>query len=691
MELNLSRSVEINPPADPADGVDTPALDIVRGPDRTDTNWARVRSTAAAIAGLAVIALGVVAVVNGPDDDGFEVDAGRSSTTLSDPDQDDLAVAELPEVTELAEAGGDQRPDTPDDDTAVDDTADDDTADDGAVDDGAADDGAADDGAEPSTTESSTTETTPASSIAPAGEEQATAPVAPPAIVDEFTSPGQPRTRTTGRRTAGGTVSVPPYVTLSIPRGQRPSVPAPAPTDSPATDPIVTQPSPTQPSETQPSATQPATQPTSPATQSPPTAAPTTAAPSTAAPTTAAPTTAAPTTAAPLPPPGSAGNVGWNGGGGIGGANCSVQVDPGTPINSAISSAGNGATVCVSASNRGGEKVRVSTPGVRLVATGSVTIGEVIIDADGVKLEGFEIANGVEGVEVLADNVLVRNNYIHDTSSGGLVCGNSRATVCNGIVVANNTVIRNVGVSVEVWGSNVLIERNDIRDPLYVRRDTDTLRVMAGQNQTIRGNYMEIPNINARNADPHPDCIMMFDSDAAQFKDWVTNNDVLIESNICVNDSAHNCFILSGRRQHRSGNFVIRNNVCDHAGANAFFIEDLTNVELSNNLCTGRITKNCIAFVGRVNNAVSQNNLFAGSGKLHQINIPSAVSWTDRSNFQGDPQYADPSNSNPWYRYRPGAGSPVRDAGSGSSLGSSDILGQARVQGPAPDIGPYES
>lgn len=298
------------------------------------------------------------------------------------------------------------------------------------------------------------------------------------------------------------------------------------------------------------------------------------------------------------------------------GVNCTIQVAAGASINDAVAQAGQGATVCVSDSGHSGEQVRIATSGISLVATGRVTIAAVTIDAAGVRLEGFEITGGSEGIAINADDAVVRNNHVHDTSSGGIVCGNSQATVCDGVVVANNTVVRNVGVSVEVWGSNVLIERNDIRQPLYVERDTDTLRVMAGSNQVVRANYMEIPDINAQHGDPHPDCIMMFDSDHAQFADWVTNTGVVIENNICVNDSDHNCFILSGRRQHQSGNFTIRNNVCDHAGANAFFIEDLTNVNITNNLCTGRVAKNCIALVGQVSNVVSQNNVFAGRGSF---------------------------------------------------------------------------
>jgi hypothetical protein len=427
-----------------------------------------------------------------------------------------------------------------------------------------------------------------------------------------------------------------------------------------------------------------------PSSEVPATPLPTSVTPSTAGPPTSTLSTVTPTTKRPSPSS-PADGVGWYGGGGLEGVSCTIQVAAGASIDDAIAQAGRGATVCVSDSGHSGEQVRIATPGVSLVATGRVTIAAVTIEAAGVRLEGFEITNGGEGVTINADDAIVRNNYVHDTSAGGIVCGNSQAAACDGVIVANNTVVRNVGVSVEVWGSNVLIERNDIRHPLYVERDTDTLRVMAGSNQVVRANYMEIPDINAQHADPHPDCIMMFDSDHAQFADWVTNTDVVIENNICVNDSDHNCFILSGRRQHRSGNFTIRNNVCDHAGANAFFIEDLVNVDITNNLCTGRVAKNCIALVGQVSDAVSRNNVFAGEGKLHQINIPSAVTLTESNNYQGELRYADSTNTNPWLRYRPVSGSPVQDAGVALELGPIDILGAPRDQGTAPDIGPYES
>jgi hypothetical protein len=391
-------------------------------------------------------------------------------------------------------------------------------------------------------------------------------------------------------------------------------------------------------------------------------------------------------------------SAGWTGPTPVPPGTCTVQVAASEPIAPALDGASAGDVVCVSESSRTGEAATITTAGVALVADGAVVLPHIAVLADDVRVEGFEITNSLldsaeTGIFIAGRNVTIIGNHIHDTRGEGIICDDDEGETCDGVIIAHNTLARNVGIQVETWGSDVTVEANDIRTPLWSEagRDTDTLRVMGGSNQVVRGNYLEIPDINADTPDPHPDCLMMFDSDQPEYADWVVNVNVVIENNICVNDSDHNCFILSGRRQGRSRDFVIRNNVCDHAGANAFFVEDLDNVLLSNNLCTARVARNCIALVGTVGEVTSQNNVFTGDGVLHQVNTPEQTRLIEHDNYQGDVEFEDPTNANPWLRYRPVSGSALVDIGANDNLAANDILGDLRVQGAGPDAGPYES
>jgi hypothetical protein len=390
--------------------------------------------------------------------------------------------------------------------------------------------------------------------------------------------------------------------------------------------------------------------------------------------------------------------LGWPGPSDAPAGTCDVDVAADDPIGPAIDRASAGDVVCVTSSNRPDEIVTVSTSGIELLADGAVLVAGIDVLANDVLVEGFEVTNDsldpeLVGIYVAGRDVKIVGNFVHDTTAEGIACSDDLGEICDGITIRHNTLLRNVGVQVETWGSDITVEGNDIRVPVWTEegRDTDSLRVMGGSNQVIRGNYFEIPDINEITPDPHPDCLMMFDSENPKYVEWVINVDVVIENNICVNDSEHNCFILSGRQQQRSRGFVIRNNVCDHAGTNAFFIEDIDDVLLANNLCTDRLGRNCIALVGAVGEVTSQNNVLVGDGVLHQVNIPEDTTLVELTNYQGAIEFDDPTSDNPWMRYRPVSDPALVDGGTDSNLANDDIVGNERIQGEGPDIGPYES
>lgn len=379
-------------------------------------------------------------------------------------------------------------------------------------------------------------------------------------------------------------------------------------------------------------------------------------------------------------------------------SDCTTIVNAGGDVQSAIDNADSGHTICVSPANFGSESVTINTNNLTLRASGDVTLGRVNIYADNITLDGFEITSAAlygshPGIEIDGRNATVRNNHVHDTSDYGLSCNNEQFNNCDGLHLHNNTFERNSSIGVETWGSDVIIEYNVISDPVDDPNccDTDALRVMAGSDQTVRGNYFYIgPTAGALTGD-HPDCIMMFDSATPSYQGWTINRDVLIENNICKNDSpgGHNGFILAGRNEHLSRNFVIRNNICDHNGGTCYFISDLDNVELHNNLCTPR-TGVCISNDRTNNNFVVKNNIDS-PGVLEFIRGEDKPGLTASNNYVGTVTYT-PGNGNDYispYFYQ--ATSALTNQGDNSvASGTLDVNFNPRIAGGKIDIGPFE-
>ena len=379
-------------------------------------------------------------------------------------------------------------------------------------------------------------------------------------------------------------------------------------------------------------------------------------------------------------------------------SDCTTIVSAGSSVQSAIDNADSGHTICVSPADHGNESVSINTNNLTLRASGDVTLGRVNIHADNITLDGFEITSTAlhgshPGIEIDGQNAVVRNNHVHDTSDYGLYCENEQFSNCAGLHLHNNTFERNSSIGVETWGSDVIIEYNVISDPVDDPNccDTDALRVMAGSDQTVRGNYFYIgPTAGASTGD-HPDCIMMFDSATPSYQGWTINRDVLIENNICKNDSpgGHNGFILAGRNEHLSRNFVIRNNICDHNGGTCYFISDLDNVELYNNLCTPR-TGVCISNDRTNNNFVVKNNIDS-PGVLEFIRGENKPGLTASNNYIGKVTYT-PGNSNDYispYFYQPT--SALTNQGDNSISSSPlDVNFNPRISGGTIDIGPFE-
>ena len=143
---------------------------------------------------------------------------------------------------------------------------------------------------------------------------------------------------------------------------------------------------------------------------------------------------------------------------------CTVTVQPGQSIQSAIVPARNGAVICV----RGGvytEQVKLKAtnagvtlmayPGEKPILDGKNQVPPVtkknsspallLIDGPNVTVDGFEVRNSTSrGVNISKSGVTVRNLYVHDNKNVGLLVSGSSAVPVRNVLVENSIVHNNI-------------------------------------------------------------------------------------------------------------------------------------------------------------------------------------------------------------------------------------------------------
>jgi hypothetical protein len=150
---------------------------------------------------------------------------------------------------------------------------------------------------------------------------------------------------------------------------------------------------------------------------------------------------------------------------------CTVVVQPGQSIQSAVVPARTGAVICV----RGGvytEQVKLKAvnagvtltayPGEKPILDGKNQVPPVtkkngspallLIDGPNVTVEGFEVRNSTSrGVNISKSGVTVRNLYVHDNKNVGLLVSGSSAVPVRNVLVENsivhNNILKNAGGS----------------------------------------------------------------------------------------------------------------------------------------------------------------------------------------------------------------------------------------------------
>jgi hypothetical protein len=242
-----------------------------------------------------------------------------------------------------------------------------------------------------------------------------------------------------------------------------------------------------------------------------------------------------------------------------------------------------GDTVCFSGTDLADAEVALTRSGslaapIRLIATGA-SVRSVQINADYVIMEGFTVADG-DGVLLKGTGITARNNTIHDTGRGGIICD-----PCTEATLESNTITHVATVGIWISGQRATVAANTIRDIFADHSDADGIRFF-GNGHRITDNT--ITDISARGyaTPPHPDCFQTYD------KNRPPTFDVVISGNACRNVDAQ-CLIATGDQSGNSGappdapSIIFENNLCANNGFQAVNLRRWPNVQIIHNGFTG--------------------------------------------------------------------------------------------------------
>ncbi len=389
---------------------------------------------------------------------------------------------------------------------------------------------------------------------------------------------------------------------------------------------------------------------------------------------------------------------------------CTVTVDPGGSINSAISAAGSGAVICVRAGDYSGELVSLAKGGVTVRSNGVGKIKGAEVSGDGSTLDGFTVVGAggsspESGILVSGSNVKVLDNLINGTDLiFGVRCAKDS---CNDDLIAGNTVtgIESIGMKIEN-GSGTVVERNNIYDlhnDTGGSYDTDGMRFWG--KQTIRYNYIhDINEFSSGNRHPHTDCFQTYNNGSI-------SAGTLIENNYCLRVSRQ-CLIA---QNNSSSNYEIRDitfrdNVCETYDSQGINLGSMSGVVLDNNLIISGFKYQIVnleAMTSPNTNTTIRNNVlvrvesgattYRRSGASTDEHFSDNLELLDTSLNQRDDTFnsssgpypaSTPSDFTDYRAYE--AKQDVGDKGGAIDHADTDIDGQPRIAGAAIDLGAFE-
>jgi hypothetical protein len=379
-----------------------------------------------------------------------------------------------------------------------------------------------------------------------------------------------------------------------------------------------------------------------------------------------------------------------------------TELQPFRTIQHAADGAEAGDVICVGEGNYD-ERVLINRSGVvdqpiAFVGEGQVVTRGFTILADYVRVENFEVTDTPtdwrdgHGIFLQGQGLVIVQNYVHHTYSDGITCYHHEP-YCNDSVIRDNVVLYADGTGIQVFGSNNLVEGNDISHSLNaLGGDADGIRFF-GQGHVIRGNFIhDITNAEAPEA--HTDCFQTFDNSQP------VTEDILIEQNTCRNVD-HQCMMASAVTKQQSSNIIFRNNICDNNGGQALYILQIPYVTVVNNTFLENILYRAV-YVEDSHHVTIMNNIFYGAYTHYEVDEDSLQGFTADYNLKYpasstvwsephgiwdvDPQLMDLTSRD--VHLQPT--SPAIDAGIALHEVSQDLDGVSRPQGLQYDIGAYE-
>lgn len=397
---------------------------------------------------------------------------------------------------------------------------------------------------------------------------------------------------------------------------------------------------------------------------------------------------------------------------------CTVNVAAGSNIQTAINNAAAGAIICVQAADDSGVSLTINKA-VTVRATGAVKIKTANLIGGNVTLDGFTIVGGAAGSPVSGvaftgnSNKILNNLIIGHGLRYGVSCYQNKCG--SGTRIANNTIakINNYGIYM-LNGDHITIEKNnvyDLYDSVNNGLDVDGMRVF-GSYQTIRGNYIHDMNARRSVSSPHLDCLQHYQNSSRS--DLVAN--ITIEDNYCIRVSG--MFLITKNNLHNAYDlrgYTIRGNVVETYGWQNIILSGIDGATVENNMLNGAVSggpnitveNNPVSGAVSKNIRVRNNILVRGNAKSSPMIGTGMLSdntrnlaWTDTSlvtaqnAFQSDTSHdiaaIDPDDFTA-LRTRAQSGTIVDQGATMLTTGlTADADGDARVQGAAIDVGPYE-